>query len=166
MQDNIKYWQIIDGEDIIHWNFIGQKRRYSCVRMQKMSDCIRKAVQMIDKSLSKKGFELSIIVCDKKTIRARKKEYFNIDRETDVIALSMLEGEYNQFCGLMIGDIYICHDVIRENAKDWSVEEELAFILIHGLLHIFSYSDIEPDKKREMFKFQKKIFNKCFKGDG
>ncbi|MCK5687300.1 rRNA maturation RNase YbeY [bacterium] len=163
MHDSMKYWQITEDKDIIHWNFIGQKRRYSTSRMQNFSNCLKKAVCMIDKKIAGNGFELSIIVCDKDTIRAMKKEYFNIDRETDVIALSMLEGEYNQFCGSMIGDIYICHDVIKENAVSWTVDQELAFVLIHGLLHIFSYSDIKPEDKKKMFKFQKKIFDKCYK---
>ena len=65
---------------------------------------------------------------DDDTLRLMKKEYFNQDLYTDVIAFNIDDDPFE-------GEIYISHDRIKDNAKKFnqSFEDELKRILIHGV---------------------------------
>ena len=60
------------------------------------------------------------------------------------------------------GDIYIASKRSRLQAKDaghgW--DKELAYLVIHGILHLLGYTDYTPVARRRMFQKQDKIF-KC-----
>lgn len=49
----------------------------------------------------------------------------------------------------IVGDIYICPDVVRKNAVHYGVgmREELARVIVHGTLHALGY-DHEPGEDR------------------
>ena len=84
-----------------------------------------------------------------------KKEYFNQDLYTDVIAFNI---DHNPF----EGEIYISHDRIKDNAKKFnqSFEDELKRILIHGSLHLCGYDDQTPQDKSEMTSLEENYLEK------
>ena len=88
---------------------------------------------------------INIIMTDDDTLRRMKKEYFNQDLYTDVIAFNIDDDPFE-------GEIYISHDRIKDNAKKFnqSFEDELKRILIHGSLHLCGYDDQTPQDKSEM----------------
>ena len=63
---------------------------------------------------------INIIMTDDDTLRLMKKEYFNQDLYTDVIAFNIDDNPFE-------GEIYISHDRIKDNAKKFnqSFEDEL-----------------------------------------
>ena len=65
---------------------------------------------------------------------------------TDVISFGFAESSRR---GPVIGDIYIAPEVARANARrhDASVREELARLVVHGLLHILGYDHAEDDSR-------------------
>jgi probable rRNA maturation factor len=58
---------------------------------------------------------------------------------TDVISFAHTGG------AVTIGDIYICPEMVRRNATAWGtgVREELARVVVHGVLHVLGYD--HPD---------------------
>lgn len=73
-------------------------------------------------------------------------KFLNHDTLTDVITF-----DYNQG-NIIIGEIYMSIDRIRENAKDKNIDfsDEFHRIIIHGLLHLMGYKDKTTKDKMEM----------------
>jgi len=61
----------------------------------------------------------------------------------------------------VVGDIYICPDVVRKNAARFGVgiREEIARVVIHGALHTLGYEHSDGDERTdsEMWRKQEKI---------
>ena len=98
---------------------------------------------------------INIIMTDDDTLRLMKKEYFNQDLYTDVIAFNIDDNPFE-------GEIYISHDRIKDNAKKFnqSFEDELKRILIHGSLHLCGYDDKTPKEKLEMTSLEENYLEK------
>ena len=96
---------------------------------------------------------ISIILSNKKYLNQLKKKYFNIDVYTDVIAFN-LEDEND----CLDGEIYISIDDVKENSKIYSnsFNEEFARVLIHGVLHLVGYNDINGKEKGIMKNLESK----------
>ena len=98
---------------------------------------------------------INIIMTDGDSLRLMKKEYFNQDLYTDVIAFNIDDDPFE-------GEIYISHDRIKDNAKKFnqSFEDELKRILIHGSLHLCGYDDKTPTEKLEMTSLEENYLEK------
>lgn len=98
---------------------------------------------------------INIIMTDDDTLRLMKKEYFNQDLYTDVIAFNIDDNPFE-------GEIYISLDRIKDNAKKFnqSFEDELKRILIHGSLHLCGYDDKTPKEKLEMTSLEENYLEK------
>jgi len=107
---------------------------------------------------------LNIILSDSSEIRKLNEAYRNISRTTDVLSFSYLSDRgslhgKDQF--FTIGEIYICPEVAKENAKkqdqDWSLDLEMILLVVHGILHIYDYDHEEEDDRIEMENLQECI---------
>ena len=89
-------------------------------------------------------------------IRAINNEYRGIDRATDVLSfplyerddeIELLEGELAPF-----GDIVLSVPHARAQAAEYghSVEREVCYLIVHGLMHLAGYDHIEAEDKAEM----------------
>ena len=101
--------------------------------------------------------EISILLCHNDYIHALNKQYRNIDRPTDVLSFALNEGEEDGYEGpdtALLGDIIISLEKVQEQADEYghSFERELAYLTIHGMLHILGYDHMEPEDKAEMRK--------------
>lgn len=69
------------------------------------------------------------------------RKYRGKNRPTDVLSFSRLEGGPPAGPVVDVGDIVLCPSVIRIQAREFGVpyHEELARMLIHGVLHIFGF---------------------------
>ena len=106
--------------------------------------------------------EFSVIIVDNKRIHEINKEYRNIDRPTDVISFALEDNEEIKFDHYrVLGDIYISIDKVREQAEIYghSEKRELAFLTIHGFLHLLGYDHMEPDDEKIMFAKQEEILD-------
>ena len=101
--------------------------------------------------------EISILLCHNDYIHQLNKQYRNIDRPTDVLSFALNEREDDGYDGpdtALLGDIIISLEKVQEQADEYghSFERELAYLTIHGMLHILGYDHMEPDDKAEMRK--------------
>ena len=87
---------------------------------------------------------VTFIFTDDETLRALKKQFFQIDVYTDIITFN-LEDENEP----LEGEIYISWHRVQENSKNFGVDinEELRRIIIHGSLHLVGYEDEDPNDK-------------------
>ncbi len=102
-------------------------------------------------------FELSIV--DNKEIHKINKEYRKIDKPTDVISFAFLDN--NEIKNELIGEIFISHEKIYEQAKEYnhSIKREYLFLFLHGLLHLLGYDHKTIEEEKIMFGIQDKILS-------
>jgi len=119
-------------------------------------------VEQIDKY-----YEVSVVFVSKEKIQEINRTYRGIDRVTDVISFALFDNEDDIVFEdeeeeiTTLGDIFICVDVMKEQAKEYghSEKRELAFLAVHGLLHLLGYDHDTNEKEREMFAKQELILN-------
>ncbi|HUT84331.1 MAG TPA: rRNA maturation RNase YbeY [Thermodesulfobacteriota bacterium] len=122
---------------------------------------IKKAAERILASLRISGYELSVLLLDNKGIRAVNKKYLNRNRPTNVISFSLTEGEFGNINPHVLGDVVISVEKALEQAetRGTSLEEELTFLLIHGILHLMGYDHEKKGSEREkMRKKEKEVY--------
>ncbi|MFC1855632.1 rRNA maturation RNase YbeY [Thermodesulfobacteriota bacterium] len=121
---------------------------------QKIKAMVKTVLSALDCS---SDVELSVLFVDDDEIRALNKEYLNRDYPTDVISFSMREGEFSTLNENLLGDVVVSLDNAKEYAekKGVTLENEVMFLLIHGILHLVGYdheregSDALSMKKKE-----------------
>ena len=91
--------------------------------------------------------KISIILSNKILLNQLKKDYFNLNHFTDVIAFN-LEQEGNP----LDGEIYISIDDVLENSEQYKAtfNDEFKRVIIHGLLHLLGFKDETNKQKNEM----------------
>ena len=104
----------------------------------------------------------SIIFVSLDEIQKINKEYRNLDKVTDVISFAFEDTGnivYNNV--RFLGEIYICIPRMIEQAKSYGHSEtrELAFLTVHGLLHLLGYDHMTKEDEEIMFGLQEKILN-------
>lgn len=90
--------------------------------------------------------DLNYIFCDDDYLLEINRQYLDHDYYTDVIGFDNSEND------VLTGDIFISITRIADNAKTnrVSFENELARVMIHGILHFAGYTDHEEKEKHKM----------------
>ena len=90
--------------------------------------------------------ELNYIFCDDEYLLEINRQYLDHDYYTDVIGFDNSEDD------VLTGDIFISEERVADNAKQNNVsfENELARVMIHGILHFAGYPDKGEEEKRIM----------------
>lgn len=95
-------------------------------------------------------------------IRDLNARYLGRDRPTNVLSFSMDEGTGEQRSRLL-GDIVISVDTAERDARDGGIplEDELLFLMIHGLLHLAGYDHEQAGSDGESMKaLERELFRK------
>ena len=109
--------------------------------------------------------ELSVLVVDTPAMTALHERWMHEPGPTDVLAFPMDELDTARSPGeaepgpALLGDVVLCPDVARENAKQagHSMEDELHLLCVHGVLHLLGYDHAEEEEEREMFALQARL---------
>jgi rRNA maturation RNase YbeY len=90
--------------------------------------------------------EINYIFCTDDYLHKINVEFLNHDTLTDIISFDYSVGKE------LHGDIYISVDRVKENASDFKVDfkDELARVLVHGVLHYCGYKDKTNDEAKLM----------------
>jgi len=110
---------------------------------------LKKIAEKTAKLVKLKIPELSVVlVCDRR-MKALNKKYRKKDRITDVLAFDY-------------GEIIICLPQAKKQAKELEhlLKEELATLLIHGILHLAGYNDETKKDFNKIEKKQKEVWQK------
>lgn len=112
------------------------------------------------KKLNMKKTVFNIIFIDDNEMRGINKKYRNIDNTTDVISFALEDSkDIIKYKKRLLGDIYISHNKVIEQAKENNVSEfyEMCFLIIHGILHLLGYNHEIKKDEDIMFKLQEDI---------
>ena len=120
-----------------------------------------KIIKGVFKTIKNKK-EFNIIFVDDEEIQRINREYRKIDKVTDVISFALCDDPDNQMTD-ELGDIFIDLDQAFRQAKDYghSITREVAFLAVHGYLHLCGYDHMTKEDEEIMFKKQDEILNKA-----
>lgn len=99
--------------------------------------------------------ELSVIICSDEFIQDLNCKYRLQDEPTDVLSFPSDEID-PQTDSRYYGDVIISYPrtVAQAQAGGHAVEDELALLIVHGILHLLGYDHEEENKQKEMWKIQ------------
>ncbi|MEN6594812.1 MAG: rRNA maturation RNase YbeY [Clostridiaceae bacterium] len=104
--------------------------------------------------------DVCVLITDAEEIQTLNRTYRKIDRVTDVLTFPAWEGEAI-LCPKdeYLGDIAICYERALEQAEEYnhSLERELAFLAVHGSLHLMGYDHMTSEDEAVMFAKQEEI---------
>jgi len=104
----------------------------------------------IKNTIVAEGFKLGVlnfIFCSDNYLLSINQNYLKHDTLTDIITFNNSEDKR-----VIVGDIFISLERIRENAQRFNVtsESELHRVMIHGTLHLLGYADKGKEAKALM----------------
>ena len=113
---------------------------------------LRRRIERMLDSLQLPKAEISILLTDEKEIRNLNRDYRGIDRATDVLSFSLLEGEGARFAGDALGDLVVSIPTARRQAREAKrpLLDELTMLLAHGLLHLIGWDHQTRSDDRRM----------------
>lgn len=101
------------------------------------------------------GKELTLAFVDETKIRQLNKDFRKKDKVTDILSFSpMSEDE--------LGELALCGTILDRQAVEHEVSknEELGYLLIHGILHLLGYEHEQGGAAaKEMFALQDSLFD-------
>ena len=123
------------------------------VKARVKTELIITTVKKFLKYYRRRESEVSIAIVGDAEIRRINRATLGSDAVTDVIAFPG-EADY-------LGEIIIDLAETKRQSKTYGhpVEAELAFVLIHGLLHLSGYDDKTVKGKEKMLKLGQKLLN-------
>ena len=113
-------------------------------------------------------YEVDISIVSDQEIHELNRTYRGIDRPTDVLSFALEETTEDDPLGQValptdlgrfLGDIIISYPRTQAQAEDYghSLERELAFLAVHGFLHLNGYDHQSPEEEAEMFGLQEEV---------
>ncbi len=138
---------------------------------------IHNNIDKIYHALDLRDPELSIVLTDNPHIHQLNKTWLGEDRPTDVLSFPLYEGDELSDDIVALGDIVISIEyaenllqgmehkqrVAAELGVDpatleWSLVHEIAFLLIHGMLHLVGYDHADDEEEAEMKSEEKRLW--------
>lgn len=111
----------------------------------------------------KDNYIVDVTIIDNQEIHKINKEYRGVDRPTDVISFAFFDDENESLvkgdAPKSLGQILISYQKAEEQAKEYghSLNREMSFLFVHGLLHLLGYDHMNEKDEKEMFKLQDDI---------
>ena len=120
----------------------------------------KRSLGTIMKTLGKEDREVSLVFVDDEGITEINRQYLGRDYPTNVIAFAMNEGEFGDINPSVLGDIVISAETALRDARseDLSSDDELDYLMIHGILHLLGYDHELPTEAAEMGKKEREVF--------
>lgn len=100
-----------------------------------------------------KSIQVSLLICGEQKIKKLNRDFRHKDKVTDVLSFPNhddLRKIKRSDDHLFLGDLAICHQKVKSQAKEFEISymDEFIHLFFHGLIHLFGY-DHELSKKEE-----------------
>ncbi|WP_239617414.1 rRNA maturation RNase YbeY [Cohnella mopanensis] len=157
-------------------------------REEKWMDLLEKLLHIAGEKEDVQDGIVTLTLTDDEGIRELNRQYRGLDKPTDVLSFSLVEGEEpdiqyndeyeasedgdenwqdeekagNPFSDLL-GDIVISVPRAEAQAEEYghSFERELGFLFVHGFLHLIGYDHGDEEQEREMFGKQEEVLKEA-----
>ena len=118
---------------------------------------------------------VELIAVDESEIRTLNAQTRGIDKVTDVLSYPALEDikgkaivgaqhpfETDEDGNILLGSIVVCIKRAKEQAEVYghSLERELHYLIVHGVMHCLGYDHIVDEDKREMRVAEERVLEK------
>ncbi|ADH99859.1 rRNA maturation RNase YbeY [Salisediminibacterium selenitireducens] len=108
------------------------------------------------------GTEVSVSIVTDGRIQELNRDYREKDRPTDVLSFALHDGEEQIIAPTipdMLGDIIISLPAVYRQSDEYghSFERELAFLTVHGFLHLCGYDHENEADEQKMFARQEEL---------
>lgn len=102
--------------------------------------------------------ELNVLFVDETTMTDLNREHMDEDRPTDVLSFPLDGASTDGYGEALIGDVVVCPAYAARQAAehadgrrhDGSVDDELALLIVHGVLHVLGHDHAEADERALM----------------
>lgn len=121
---------------------------------------IQRAVRTVLEQEGTPACEVSVYLTDDEEIRALNASYRGKDAPTDVLSFAFEDATHEDKqeawlpgdMPLLLGDIVISIERAKAQAQDYGhkFERELAFLAVHGTLHLLGYDHETTDERQVM----------------
>ncbi len=107
---------------------------------------VRRLAEQVLSAEGRKNVELSVLLVGRRAMKTLNERYTGRRGATDVLSFQMA-GE--EFCGRVLGDVYVCVDQARSQARvsGEPVREAILRLVIHGLLHLLGFDHTRGSKE-------------------
>ncbi len=133
---------------------------------ENLKDTVVEAIEKVGELYGLDNAEVSVTLTDNEHIHEINREYRKVDRPTDVISFALNEGDEPEIEGgapvNVLGDLIISMEKVAEQAAEYghSNRREIAFLTVHGMLHLLGYDHIEEADRVEMRKEEDFVMEK------
>ena len=142
-----------------------------------LNELLEQVIEYGLKVYHKDDGELSVILADDAYIQKLNREYRGLDQPTDVLSFAMVEEQpgtptfdpSQMELPELLGDIFISVERAMGQAENYghSLEREICYLAVHGLLHLLGFDHHEPKATEEMRQAEEAILEKFeIKRDG
>ena len=127
-------------------NFVLDKRSFSTV------------AKKVLKGENRETETLSLAFVGKEEIKKLNKKFRKKNKATDVLSFKLNEGN-------SLGEIIICPEVVKENAKKYGVDfkKEMIKVFVHGILHLLGYDHEKSKKEAKIMEEKERLYLSKFK---
>ena len=109
------------------------------------------------------GVEVGVTFLDDAAIQELNRDYRDKDRPTDVLSFALNEGDEPEIVDApeeeLLGDILISLETTARQAEEYghTLERELAYLTVHGMLHLLGYDHMKKKDKKVMRKQEEAV---------
>lgn len=134
--------------------------------LEDMEKIIRRAIEITGPLYDVEQSEVSVTLTNDEHIHKLNLEYRGLDRPTDVLSFAFVDSEEPEVEDgpevEVLGDIIISLERAYAQAQEYghSMERELSFLTVHGMLHLLGYDHMEEEERMEMEEEQRYIMGK------
>jgi probable rRNA maturation factor len=108
--------------------------------------------------------EIGVILVDDRRIAAVHRRWLGLAGPTDVITFDLSAGTAGPpGAGVLAGDIVVSTETARRMARavGWTPRQELAYYIVHGVLHLTGYDDHTAADRRQMRARERAVMKAC-----
>ena len=108
--------------------------------------------------------EIGVILVDDRRIAAVHRRWLGLAGPTDVITFDLSAGNAGPpEAGVLAGDIVVSTETARRMARavGWTPRQELAYYIVHGVLHLTGYNDHTAADRRQMRARERAVMKAC-----
>jgi probable rRNA maturation factor len=118
--------------------------------------------------------ELNLTFVDRATMAGLNEEHLGHEGPTDVLSFPLeLPDDVPDGLPVLLGDVVVCPAVAAAQAAehagpthDGTAEDELALLVVHGILHVLGWDHAEPDDEAAMQAHEQVLLGRHHRGDG
>jgi len=111
--------------------------------------------------LNKETADITLHMTSDEEVQKLNRSFRGLDEPTDVLSFNqdLIDPQSGR---LYLGDIIISLDRVAQQAPEHghSINEECAFLAIHGTLHLLGFDHAQEEEREQMWKKQDEIFRK------